>query len=102
MGARVGAVSALAIAAIAVLIAVIGAVSGGSSPSSTIGDAAGDGKAAKSKPKTRPGRASYEVREGDTLSGIAEKTGISVSELERLNPGLDPQALIAGQKLKLR
>jgi LysM repeat protein len=47
-------------------------------------------------------RRRYTVRAGDTLGAIAEKTGVSVSTLEDLNPGLDPQALVAGQKLKLR
>jgi len=102
MGARVGAVSALAIAAIVVLIAIVGAISGGGSSSTTPGDAPAGEKTAETVPGETPKRASYEIREGDTLTGIAEKTGVSVSELERLNPGLDPQALIAGQKLKLR
>jgi LysM repeat protein len=47
-------------------------------------------------------RRSYTVRTGDTLGGIAEKTGVAITTLEGLNPGLDPQALVAGQKLKLR
>jgi LysM repeat protein len=47
-------------------------------------------------------RRSYTVRTGDTLGGIAEKTGIDVTTLQDLNPGLDPQALVAGQKIKLR
>jgi LysM repeat protein len=47
-------------------------------------------------------RRNYTVRTGDTLGGIAEKTGVAVTTLEQLNPGLDPQALVAGQKIKLR
>jgi hypothetical protein len=47
-------------------------------------------------------RRSYTVRTGDTLGGIAEKTGVDVTTLQDLNPGLDPQALVAGQKIKLR
>jgi LysM repeat protein len=47
-------------------------------------------------------RRSYTVRAGDTLGAIAEKTGVAVTTLEDLNPGLDPQALVAGQKIKLR
>jgi LysM repeat protein len=42
------------------------------------------------------------VRTGDTLGAIAIKTGVSVTNLEDLNPGLDPEGLVAGQKLKLR
>jgi LysM repeat protein len=47
-------------------------------------------------------RRTYTVRAGDTLGAIAIKTGVSVTDLEDLNPGLDPQGLVAGQKLKLR
>jgi LysM repeat protein len=46
--------------------------------------------------------ASYTVKTGDTLGGIAEKTGLTVERLQELNPELDPQALVAGQRIKLR
>jgi LysM repeat protein len=44
----------------------------------------------------------YIVKTGDTLGSIAEKTGIPVEKLQELNPELDPQALVSGQKIKLR
>ena len=44
----------------------------------------------------------YTVKTGDTLGAIAEKTGTDVERLQELNPELDPQALVAGQKIKLR
>lgn len=44
----------------------------------------------------------YVVKEGDTLGAIAEQVGISVEQLQVLNPDLDPQALVSGQKIKLR
>jgi LysM repeat protein len=47
-------------------------------------------------------RRTYTIKSGDTLGAIAIKTGVSVSTLEDLNPGLDPQGLVAGQKLKLK
>jgi LysM repeat protein len=47
-------------------------------------------------------RRTYTVRAGDTLGAIAIKTGVSVSSLEDLNPGLDPTGLVAGQKIKLK
>lgn len=47
-------------------------------------------------------RRTYTVRIGDTLGAIAIKAGVTVSSLEDLNPGLDPQSLVAGQKIKLR
>lgn len=44
----------------------------------------------------------YVVKPGDTPSGIAEKTGVSLATLEQLNPDMNPQALSPGAKLKLR
>jgi LysM repeat protein len=74
-----------------------------------------EGKHPRAQPSTTPAaatttaaqnkyahRRSYTVRTGDTLGGIAEKTGIDITTLQDLNPGLDPQALVAGQKIKLR
>ena len=46
--------------------------------------------------------ATYTVKTGDTLGAIAEKTGVAVERLQELNPELDPQALVSGQKIKLR
>ncbi|MGZ5307809.1 MAG: LysM peptidoglycan-binding domain-containing protein [Solirubrobacterales bacterium] len=44
----------------------------------------------------------WEVEEGDTLTAIAEATGIEEDTLATLNPDIDPQALIPGQRVKLR
>ena len=44
----------------------------------------------------------YVVKTGDTLGSIAQKTGIPVERLQELNPDVDPQALVSGQRLKLR
>jgi len=44
----------------------------------------------------------YVVQNGDTLTSIAHETGVPVSQILRLNPGIDPQILISGEKLKLR
>ncbi|MBK5231897.1 MAG: LysM peptidoglycan-binding domain-containing protein [Thermoleophilia bacterium] len=54
------------------------------------------------KEKTKSRSKTYEVQDGDTLTGIAAETGVTVEEIQVLNPDLDPQALIAGQELKLR
>jgi LysM repeat protein len=43
----------------------------------------------------------YAIRPGDTLTMIATRTGTTVDVLEQLNPGIDPQALHAGARLKL-
>jgi LysM repeat protein len=44
----------------------------------------------------------YTVKSGDTLGSISSKTGIPVEKLQELNPQLDPQQLVSGQKIKLR
>jgi LysM repeat protein len=44
----------------------------------------------------------YIVKSGDTLGKISQITGVSVQDLQNLNPGLDQFSLIAGQKIKLR
>jgi LysM repeat protein len=54
-------------------------------------------------PARRTGtRTSYVVRSGDTLSAISERTGISLADLQQMNPTVDANALHAGQKLRLR
>jgi teichoic acid transport system ATP-binding protein len=47
-------------------------------------------------------RRNYVVKPGDSFGSIAEKTGVSVERLELLNPEVDPQALVVGQRIKLR
>jgi len=59
----------------------------------------GTTKTTPTKPRVRP---TYTVKLNDTLGLISEKTGVSVERLETLNPELDPQNLIVGQKIKLR
>jgi LysM repeat protein len=44
----------------------------------------------------------YVVKSGDSLSSISVKTGVTVPTLESLNPGVNPAALQAGQRLRLR
>jgi len=46
-------------------------------------------------------RRTYVVRAGDTLSGIAAKTGVSLERIESLNESVDAAALHVGQKIKL-
>ncbi len=51
-------------------------------------------------PKATTGR-TYTVKAGDVLSEIADQTGVSIPDLQRLNPGLDARALQVGRKLRL-
>lgn len=51
---------------------------------------------------TTSGGKTYTVQAGDTLSSIAQREGVSITTLEQLNPGINPNALAVGQKLRLR
>ena len=42
------------------------------------------------------------VQPGDTLWDIAEQTGVSINQLEALNPGLTPTTLRIGQEVLVR
>jgi LysM repeat protein len=57
---------------------------------------------AKQDEDRKPVPKSYEVQSGDTLTSIAHKTGVPVATIVKLNPGVDPQILVSGEKLKLR
>lgn len=97
--ARVFATLAL-IAAFVVLVAVVGDALDGDSgsdgrrPAGQVTKKAGDGK--------RKVVGAYVVQNGDTLTSIARKTGVPLRQIEELNPGVDPQILVSGEKLKLR
>jgi LysM repeat protein len=50
----------------------------------------------------RKGPRRYRVKVGDTPSSIAEKTGVPLEDILRLNPDLDPQTIQVGQRIRLR
>lgn len=75
----------------------------------TNGDGEGDDTAttAKQRGVTKEGERALEdgvwvVEEGDTLVSISDATGIDLDELVELNADIDPQVLIAGQRVSLR
>ncbi len=87
-------------ALLAILVAVFLIVQNGTEPG-------GGEPAAQTTPTTRTtsagkGRRTYTVRAGDNLSQIAERYGLTVDALQELNPDVDPQAIRAGQRLRLR
>ncbi|MEH6896341.1 N-acetylmuramoyl-L-alanine amidase [Bacillus velezensis] len=61
---------------------------------------AGISGASSSSPETKPG-ATYTVKKGDTLSEIAQETGVSMSNLQKWNNIKDPNKIKVGQVLKL-
>ena len=54
----------------------------------------------KSRPNGKAKRF-YTVQTGDTFGSIAAKQGISVEQLQSLNPGVSSNALQVGQKLRI-
>jgi LysM repeat protein len=80
---------------------------GGGTPSSTgtATQTASPGRAAKkaaARKEARHGKKAHRVQPGETPSSIALKYGITVQQLEKLNPQMDPQALTVGERLRLR
>jgi len=96
--ARIFAVLALVVAVIVIIVVVTSAVNDSSS-SGHRHSAHHSHKEAK-RPRTQA--KTYTVKTGDTLTAIAHKTGVSVAELQALNPEVDPQILVAGETLKLK
>lgn len=43
----------------------------------------------------------YTIQPGDTFGAIAAKENTTVDQLLRLNPGVDPKALHAGQRIRV-
>jgi LysM repeat protein len=58
-------------------------------------------RSSSSKRRASRRRRTYTVKAGDTLSSIAEKTGLSLQRIEDLNPKLDSNSLQTGQRVKL-
>jgi LysM repeat protein len=59
-------------------------------------------KGGKSNQRERKGPRRYTVKNGDTPSSIADKTGVPLEQILRLNPDIDPQTLSPGQRIRLR
>src|SRR5215218_3231551 len=99
--ARVLAPLALALCAVAFFYVILSSGSGDNG-STTSTQQTTTSKRAQGARSARPGPSTYTVKTGDTLGGIAAKTGVSVDKLQELNPGLDPRGLVSGQKVKPR
>ncbi len=99
---------ALGLFAVVFVVIVLSTVASPSSEQASDSRSAGSSEQSAGKSSKRRNRerrlpsGSYRVKEGDTLAGIASKTGRSPQRLEDFNPGLDAQTLQPGQKLKLR
>ena len=104
---RLLAPAAVAVFALLLLAVVLGsgAFSGGGSSdetSSRSSDRSSHRSSGSSRPARRHARATYTVKVGDTLGGIASRNGTTVESIQEFNPQLDPEALTAGKKIRLR
>ncbi len=99
--ARFAAIVALFVTFVVIVVLLATSLGGGDSGSNASHSSAQ--KQSKSKGSGESRRKVYVVKPGDCcLSQIAEKTGIDVDVLVQLNPGLDPQAIHSGDRVKLR
>lgn len=99
---------------VAVTIAVLlirSGLEGGANPGTTTqqGPVTRPSTAATPKPgTTRQGATTtlagqfYTVAAGDTFGSISAKTGVPISQIEQLNPGVSSNALQVGQKLRVK
>jgi LysM repeat protein len=96
------------VALVASLAAVALVVSNSTGNDDNGGDGGNATRTAEPRPpqqeqqRQRPQRTFYRVRLNDTLGLIAEQTGVPVEQIQALNPELDPQNLIVGQRIRLR
>lgn len=99
---RLLAVSAVAVAALALIGVTVTSLSGsdGVAPSTT---PSAETLEEVCNPQADAAVAAgyYTIKEGDLLSLIAERTCVDEQDLLRLNPGIDPQTLTPGACLSL-
>jgi LysM repeat protein len=87
-----------ALGAFVLVVVIVMALSLGGSGGPPAASSSGSGQSARAHHRRR----FYRVRRGQTLSSIAERTGVPIDRLRDLNPRLDPDLLRPGQRLKLR
>jgi len=85
------------VAALVAVLAVVASTTGG-------GGSSKDNSTATTAKSGKSGRAKkfYRVRPGDLLSEISQKTRVDIATIIKLNPNVDPQALQAGQLIRVR
>jgi LysM repeat protein len=90
------------LALLAALVAIVVVVqASGSDSSKSTHTATRTAVTQSARPSRRAASRMYVVKPGDTLTVIADKAGVSLETIQRLNPRVDPQALQTGQRLKL-
>ncbi len=97
----VRAFAVLALIAAFILVIAVVATSGGGGGSGHNGDSQKKAHIGKTGRRALH-KGVWIVQPGDTLGEISLKTGIDVATLQALNPDLDPQTLLEGQRIALR
>jgi len=90
---------AVVVAVFVVIDASMGGDDGDDAPAPKVGGSGTQAAENKEGPETPR---EYLVESGDSLTSIAEKFGVSVERLVRLNPGIDAQTLNEGTPITLR
>jgi LysM repeat protein len=95
----------LAAATIAVLLIKAG-LGGGSKTTTTAAESRTTTVASSTRSRTTTKTTTtaaryYTIQSGDTLGSVALKENTTVDALVRLNPGVDPQALHVGQRIRV-
>jgi LysM repeat protein len=97
---------ALIAAVVAVVLVVqgndlTGSGSKGSTSTQSDGDSTPTATSSTTATTERKKRKTYVVKPGDILTTVSERTGVTVEQLQAYNPGLDPQSLQVGQRIRL-
>jgi hypothetical protein len=100
--ARYLAPAALVLFVIVFIVVVANSGGGGGGGSSRPADKPAANTVRPAAARRSPTPAKYRVLPGDSLVAISEKTGVPTDQLQKLNPDIDPQVLVPGQRLKLR
>jgi LysM repeat protein len=100
--ARLAAILALIAVFIVLMVVVVTSLGGGDGGSGKSVAHKGGRSQSAAKAQKQSARKIYVVKPGDTLSVIADKVGISVEQLQRLNPHVDQFSLQSGDRVKLR
>ncbi len=100
--ARLAAILALIAVLIVLMVVVVTSLGGGDGGSGKSPAHKGGRSQSTAKAQKQSARKIYVVKPGDTLNVIADKIGISVEQLQRLNPHIDQFSLQSGDRVKLR
>ena len=93
----------VSVAAVLIVLSTSGGEtsSGDDSPTTTASSSTTSTSTGEAEPVS-DGPRFYTVQPGDVLSAIADKTGVPLEQIESLNDDVDAQALVVGQRIRLR